>query len=208
MRQGLQNIIDYKGKHSRELPSDTSLPDELNYFYAHFKASNTETCMRASAVLDDCVITLSAADVFKTFKQVNIHKAAGPDGLPGRVLRACAAQLASLFTDIFNLSLYKSVIPTCFKQTTIVPVPQNTKVTCLNDYRPVALTSVDMKCFGMLVMLTSTPLSQKPYTHSNLHTAPTDPKMTPHGPFTPGQGNTYVRMLFIDYSSAFNTIVP
>jgi hypothetical protein len=42
-----------------ELPSDTSLPDELNYFYARFDASNTETCMRASAVPDDCVITLS-----------------------------------------------------------------------------------------------------------------------------------------------------
>jgi hypothetical protein len=67
-----------------------SLPDELNHFYAHFEASNTEACMRASAVLDDCVITLSVADVCKTFKQVNIHKAAGPDGLPGRVLRACA----------------------------------------------------------------------------------------------------------------------
>ena len=42
----------YKGKHSRELPSDTSLPDELNYFYACFKANNTETCMRATAVID------------------------------------------------------------------------------------------------------------------------------------------------------------
>ena len=31
--------------------------------------------MRASAVPDDCVITLSAADASKTFKQVNIHKA-------------------------------------------------------------------------------------------------------------------------------------
>ena len=75
MWQGLQTITVYKGKHSRELPSDMSLPDELNYFYA----SNTETCMRASAVPDDSVITLSAADVSKTFKQVNIHKAAGPD---------------------------------------------------------------------------------------------------------------------------------
>ena len=63
-----------------------SLPDELYNFYAHFEASNTETYMRASAVPEDCVITLSAADVSKTFKQVNIHKAAGPDGLPGRVL--------------------------------------------------------------------------------------------------------------------------
>jgi hypothetical protein len=36
--------------------------------------------MRASAVADDCVFKLSAADVSKTFKQVNIHKATGPDG--------------------------------------------------------------------------------------------------------------------------------
>jgi hypothetical protein len=86
MWQGLQTITDYKGKHSRELPSDTSLPDELIYFYACFEASNTEACMRASAVLDDFVINLSLAHVSKTFKQVNIHKAAGPGGLPGRVL--------------------------------------------------------------------------------------------------------------------------
>ena len=75
------------------------------------------------------MIKLSVADVSKTFKQVNIHKAAGPDGLPGCVLWACAHQLAGVFTDIFNMSLIESVIPTCFKQTTIVPVPKNTKAT-------------------------------------------------------------------------------
>ena len=57
------------------MSADASLPDELNAFYAHFEASNTESCMRAPAVPDDCVITLSIADVSKTFKQVNIHKA-------------------------------------------------------------------------------------------------------------------------------------
>ena len=92
-------------------------------------------------------------DVSKTFKQVNIHKAAGPDQLPGRVLRACADQLTSVINDIFNLSLAESVIPTCFKQTTIVPVPKTTKVTYLNDYRPVALFSVAMNCFERLVMV-------------------------------------------------------
>jgi hypothetical protein len=91
--------------------SDTSLLDELNYFYAGFEANNTETGMRAPAVPEDCVITLSAA-VSKTCRDVNIHKATGPDGLPGRVLRARTDQLASVFTDIFNLSLSESVIPT------------------------------------------------------------------------------------------------
>ena len=93
------------------------------------------------------MIMLAVAKMSKIFKQVNIHKDAGPDGLPGRVHRACAGQLAGVFTDIFNMSLIETVIPTCFKQTTIVPVPKNTKATCLNDYRS---------------WLTSTPLSQKP----------------------------------------------
>ena len=131
---GLAN--DYKGKPRRELPSDSIIPDKLNAFYVRFEASNTEACMRAPAVPDNCVITLSVADVSKTFKKVNIHKAAGPGGLPGRVLRECADQLASVFTDILKLSLTQSVIPTCFKQTTIVPVPKKAKGTCRNDYHP------------------------------------------------------------------------
>ena len=149
----MQTITVYKRKHRRELPNDPSLSDELNYFCARFEASNTETYMRAAAVPDDCVITLSSADVRKTFKQANIHMAAGPDGLPGRVLRACADQLASVFTDIFNLSLSESVIPSCFKQTTIVPVPKYTTVTCLNDFSPIALTSVAIKCFERLIII-------------------------------------------------------
>ena len=34
---------------------------------------------------------------------------------------------------------------------TIVPVPKKAKVTELNDYRPVALPSIIMKCFERLV---------------------------------------------------------
>ena len=57
-----------------------------------------------------------------------------------------------MFSLTFSTSLSESVIPTCFKQTTIVAVPKNTKVTYLNDYRPIALKSVAMKCFERLVM--------------------------------------------------------
>jgi hypothetical protein len=87
------------------------------------------------------------ADVSKTFQDLNPRDAADPDGIPSRILRACADQLAGVFTDIFNLSLSQSTVPTCFKMATIVPVPKNAKVTELNDYRPVAHTSVLMKCF-------------------------------------------------------------
>jgi hypothetical protein len=36
--------------------------------------------MRAPVVLEDCVITLSSADVSKTFKQVNIQTFTRPQG--------------------------------------------------------------------------------------------------------------------------------
>jgi hypothetical protein len=152
--------------------------------------------------------------VSKTFKQVNIHKAAGPDGLPGCVLRACADQLASVFTDIFNLSLSESVIPTCFKQTTIDPVPKNTKVTCLNDYRPVALRSVAMKCHERLVMAyinTIIPETLDPLQFAYRPNRSTDDAISIalHTALSHlDKRNTNVRMLFIDYSSAFNNIVP
>ncbi|KAI3360655.1 hypothetical protein L3Q82_002520 [Scortum barcoo] len=41
----------------------------------------------------------------------------------------------------------QSVVPTCFKETIIVPVHKETKILCLDDYHPVALTSTIMKCF-------------------------------------------------------------
>ena len=63
MWQGLKTITDYKGKPRHELHSDASLPDELNPFHARLEAINTEACTKAPAVLDDCLITLSVADV-------------------------------------------------------------------------------------------------------------------------------------------------
>jgi hypothetical protein len=170
--------------------------------------------MRAPAAPDDCVITFSVSDVSKTFKQVNVHKAVGTDGLQGRVLRACADQLASVFTDIFNLSLTESVIPTYFKQTTVVPVPKNVKVTCLNDYRPVALSSVAMKCFERLVMahintIIPETLDQLQFAHFPNRSTDESISIALHTALSHlDKRNTYVRMLFIDYSSAFNIIVP
>ena len=58
-----------------------------------------------------------------------------------------------------------------------MPVPKNTKVTCLNDYQPVALTSVAMKCFERLVMAHIKTIIPETLDHSNLHTALTDPQL-------------------------------
>ncbi len=119
MWQGINNITDFKGNKPATVNIAASLPDELNLFYARFEAHNT--AHTESAVAEEVsAISISVADVTRSFKRVNIHKAVGPDGIPGRVLRSCAFQLAGVFTDIFNLSRSLSVVPLCFKKSTIV----------------------------------------------------------------------------------------
>ncbi len=138
----------------------------------------------------------------------------GPDGIPGRVLKACAFQLAGVFTDIFNLSLSLSVVPSCFKKSTIVPIPKKNKITCLNDWRPVALTPIFSKCFEKLVrehICSVLPASLDPLQFAYLSNRSTDDAIafTLHTALSHLENkNTYMRMLFVDYSSAFNSIVP
>ncbi|KAI3373857.1 hypothetical protein L3Q82_022429 [Scortum barcoo] len=147
-------------------------------------------------------------------KKISSAEAPGPDGIPGRALKVCADQLADVFADIFNMSLLQSVVPTCFKETIIVPVPKKTKILSLNDYRPVALTSTIMKCFERLVksfITSSIPDSLDPLQFAYRPNRSTEDAiaLTLHTALSHlDQRDTYVRMLFIDYSSAFNTIVP
>ncbi len=76
-----------------------------------------------------------------TFKKNKRRKAPGPDGVSPVCLNTWADQLAPIFTQIFNRSLELWEVPSCFKCSTIIPVPKKPKITGLNDYRPVALTS-------------------------------------------------------------------
>ena len=126
MWQGLQTITDFKKKTNSIADIEVLLPDKLNNIFASF-GDNTVPPTRPAT--KDCGLFFSMADVSKTCKLVNPSKAAGPDGIPSRVLRACADQLVGVFTDIFNLSLCQSAVPTCFKMATIVPVPKKAKVT-------------------------------------------------------------------------------
>ncbi len=155
MWQGLKTICPSGNNSSAEVRADPLLAEELNTFYGRFECNGGATLPSSapgsSRQSSDHVITVSEDEVRRELRRVNVRKAAGPDGITGRVLRSCADQLAGLFTSIFNESLATSVVPTSFKKSVIIPVPKNSKPSCLNDYRPVALTSTVMKVFERLL---------------------------------------------------------
>ncbi len=74
MWQGINNITGFKGNKPATVNIAASLPDELNTFYARFEADNTAHTESAHTAAAEEVspLTLSVADVTRSFKRVNI----------------------------------------------------------------------------------------------------------------------------------------
>ncbi len=94
-------------------------------------------------------------------------------------------------------------------------MPKNSKPSCLNDYCPVALTSTVMKVFKRLLkkhICSSIPATLDPLQFAYRPNRSTDDAISQvlHLSLShiDSKNGNYVRVLFIDYSSAFNTIVP
>ncbi|KAK3513377.1 hypothetical protein QTP70_014205 [Hemibagrus guttatus] len=115
---------------------------------------------------------------------------------------------------IFNRSLELCEVPACFKRSTIIPIPKKPKMTGLNDYRPVALTSVVMKSFERLVLsylknITGPLLDPLQFASRANRSVDDAVNMGLHFILQHlDKSGTYVRLLFVDFSSAFNTIIP
>ena len=88
----------------------------------------------------------------RTFRGLKKNNAPGPDNIILSVLQHCAEELAGVFTSVYTTSLRQSSAPKCFKEAIIIPIPKTKTISCLNDYRPIALTSAVMKSFECIVL--------------------------------------------------------
>ncbi len=221
--KGLNAITSYKTP-SPSTEASQQLAEDLNEFYCRFEKQKpgltphthsdrltTQPSTPSPSLpptVSQPVLKICEDDVSKVFRRQKVRKAKGPDGVSPACLKACAVQLSSIFTLIFNRSLELCEVPSCFKCSTIIPVPKTPKITGLNDYRPVALTSVVMKSFERLVLAhlkdSTGPLQFAYRANRSVDDAV---NMGLHYILQhldrPG---TYARILFVDFSSAFNTI--
>lgn len=143
MWRGIKCTTDYKSRDA-QCPRDPSLLDALNNFDARFEDSNASPSTRLTIPPGKEPFSVTPAEVRRTLQRINPHKAAGPDNIPGWVLKGCAHQLAEVLMDIFNTSLQQAAVPTCLKTTTFISIPRTSTVAALN---PIA-----MKFFERLVM--------------------------------------------------------
>ena len=83
--------------------------------------------------------TIHEWDVYNQLKRINCRKAGGPDGVPARIIREFAPELATPLTDILNSSYHQGIVPSQWKQAVVVPIPKTNRP-AWNSLRPVSLT--------------------------------------------------------------------
>ncbi|KAI2653902.1 putative RNA-directed DNA polymerase from transposon BS [Labeo rohita] len=199
--KGLKTITNYRTP-SPSTEATQRLAEDLNEFYCRFETPHTRSDDLFTQPLPPSATPLSPPPHFKSAKM----RCARSSGRTKEERHQAQT--------IFNRSLELCEVPDCLKRSTIIPVPKKSKITGLNDYRPVALTSVVMKSFEKLVLAylkDITRPSLDPLQFAYRATRSVDDAVNIGLYFIlqhldrPG---TYVRILFVDFSSAFNTIIP
>ncbi|KAJ8040889.1 hypothetical protein HOLleu_15327 [Holothuria leucospilota] len=107
--------------------------NDLNHFYNRFDQQDfSHEYSKLQNVLTDpsSNIVVSEEDVRRQFSRLNLSKAAGPDNVPPKVLKHCAIELAHIFTVIYNMSFKTVEVPQLWKQSSIIPVPKRSVVSC------------------------------------------------------------------------------
>ena len=201
-----------------KVDNENEYADELNAFYARFDEhdfrNECSVLKRIVSCTDDPLLVFDELEVKKMFSGVNANKSQGPDQISGKIIKTCYDELSYIFCYIFNMSFRLHTIPRIWKLSEIIPVPKKPRFQIMNDLRPVALTSIIMKCFERLVLSNlknSIRDSLDPFQFAYREKRNVEDaiiifvnNVLKH---LEGQ-RKYARCLFIDFSSAFNTIQP
>ena len=84
-------------------------------------------------------------EVLSYIQTLDATKASGPDGISIRMLKHTATSIAPSLAKLFNISIKLGRFPTCWKTSSVVPVPKSSKHNEVANYRPISLLPVVSK---------------------------------------------------------------
>ncbi|KAK7909723.1 hypothetical protein WMY93_014407 [Mugilogobius chulae] len=212
--KGLNNMMGRTTKPATlDCPDPAPLAEQLNNHFTRF--NNTSQSVTWTPEIHGSppqALTINEQLVTSTLHRVNPSKAAGPDRLKGRVLKECSTQLGGVITRLFQHLLDSGIVPRQWKESTIIPLPKKNKPQDLQDYRPIALTSVLCKCMervlaDQLVSELTNKLDQFQFAYkSKRGTEDANIMLLEKVTRQLDSTNPHTRILFMDFSSAFSTV--
>ncbi|XP_066263238.1 uncharacterized protein [Branchiostoma lanceolatum] len=104
---------------------DHEVAEVLNQYFASAWCPGTSLHLFPLQCPTPCVDLCSIGEVKTLLKDLNPHKASGPDDLPTWTLNHYADDLAPVITHLFNASYEEGVVPSIWKAANVVPVPKS-----------------------------------------------------------------------------------
>ena len=96
-------------------------------------------------------ITFTTPGVEKILKNLNAHKAAGPDDISPRILKELATTIAPILTVIFNRSYETGEVPMMWRRANVVPIYKKGAKCDPANYRPISLTCIVCKLMEHII---------------------------------------------------------
>ena len=136
--------------HSDSVKKSNILNDQFN---SVFTIEDTTTLPKMKPANHSNVrpIVVNRKGVLKLLNDINPYKAAGPDAIPGRLLKSLSDEVADILTMIFQASLYEGKIPQDWKKAFISPIFKKCDIHKPAYYMPVSLTSICCKILEHIV---------------------------------------------------------
>ena len=103
-------------------------------------------------------IAIGVDEVANCLHGLDTSKASGPDGLPSRLLKECAQQIAPSLCTLFNHSLQCGRMPLEWKSANITPLHEKQLKEPAENYRPISLLPIVSKVLACIPNFTNTSL--------------------------------------------------
>jgi hypothetical protein len=126
-----------------------------DYFHSVFNIDdpgvNVPSDDLSTARIDMQGIVITEDIVFNLMKNVKESKAAGPDHLPGVVIKQLSLELTNLVTILFQCVIDQGELPLDWKSANVVPIHKGGKKDDVHNYRPISLTCIFCKLFEQIL---------------------------------------------------------
>ena len=96
-------------------------------------------------------IEVTVPGVEKLLRDLNPHKAAGPDQISPAILKNLSHQIAPILQNIFNKSLATGELPEIWKQANVSPIYKKGPRSDPANYRPISLTCICCKILEHII---------------------------------------------------------
>ncbi|MFZ2538227.1 MAG: reverse transcriptase family protein, partial [Oscillospiraceae bacterium] len=185
---------------------------------AHYSSISTDAHYVAPAVLVTAPAIPNHIDERQVFGILDKLKptSPGPDGIPSWFIRISAPLLAKTLSDLYNLSLARSEVPTQWKTSIITPIAKISQPNGCSDFRPISVTSILSRVLEKLVVriFLYPALTNPDYTHlfaDQFAFRPTGSTTAALINLTQTmaemlQNYPYVHLISLDFSKAFDTV--